>query len=174
VAHPSFPLQDTVGVINLDAMAVIGRTRDIVVNGFGSSELEDVLKPIAAGQGRVLHAEDGIEKGYYFRSDHFNFAKAGVPALYAKSGLDHVEKGEDFGKQIAADYTANRYHKPGDEYDPNWDLSGVMQDLHALYSVGRILAATDAWPNWYSGNEFKANRDTMMEAKAAAAAESNP
>jgi Zn-dependent M28 family amino/carboxypeptidase len=170
VTHPSIPLANTVGVINLDAMTVVGKTRDIVVNGFGASELEDILKPIAEQQGRVLHAENGVEKGYYYRSDHFNFAKAGVPALYAKSGLDHVEKGEAYGTQLSEDYTANRYHKPADQYDPAWDLSGVMQDLQALYLVGRELAGGDAWPNWYAGNEFKANRDRMMSEKAAAAA----
>jgi Zn-dependent M28 family amino/carboxypeptidase len=167
VANPTIPLDQTVAVINLDAMTVVGRTRDMVVTGFGASELEDILKPIAEQQGRVLHAENGIEKGFYYRSDHFNFAKAGVPALYAKGGADHVEKGEAFGLELAADYGANRYHKPADEYDPAWDLGGVMQDLQALYQVGRELAAGETWPNWYEGNEFKANRDRMMQAKSA-------
>jgi Zn-dependent M28 family amino/carboxypeptidase len=171
VAHPTIPLDHTVAVINLDAMTVVGKTRDMVVTGFGASELEDILKPIAEKQSRVLHAESGIEKGFYYRSDHFNFAKAGVPALYAKGGLDHVEKGESFGMERAADYTAQRYHKPADEYDPAWDLSGVMQDLQALYQVGRELGRSEAWPNWYEGNEFKANRDRMMEAKASAASQ---
>lgn len=169
VAHPVIPLANTVGVINLDAMTVVGQTRDIVVNGFGASELEDVLKPIAEKQGRVLHAEAGVEKGFYYRSDHFNFAKAGVPALYAKSGLDHVTGGEAQGQKIADDYGANRYHKAGDEFDPSWDLAGVMQDLQALYAVGRELSGGNAWPNWYAGNEFKANRDKMMAAKPAPA-----
>jgi Zn-dependent M28 family amino/carboxypeptidase len=167
VAHPTFPLENTVGVINLDAMTVVGKTRDIVVNGYGASELEDILKPIAALQGRVLHSESAVEKGYYYRSDHFNFAKAGVPALYAKSGLDHVEKGEAHGQQLSDDYNASRYHKPDDEFDPAWDLSGVMQDLMALYQVGRQLADGDSWPNWYEGNEFRARRDAMMAAKPA-------
>jgi Zn-dependent M28 family amino/carboxypeptidase len=167
VANPTIPLDQTVAVINLDAMTVVGKTRDMVVTGFGASELEDILKPIAEQQGRVLHAENGIEKGFYYRSDHFNFAKAGVPALYAKGGADHVEKGEAFGLELAADYGANRYHKPADEYDPAWDLGGVMQDLQALYQVGRELAAGETWPNWYEGNEFKANRDRMMQAKSA-------
>jgi Zn-dependent M28 family amino/carboxypeptidase len=170
VANPTVPLANTVGVINLDAMTVVGKTRDIVVNGFGASELEDILKPIAEQQGRVLHAESAVEKGFYYRSDHFNFAKAGVPALYAKSGLDHVEKGVAYGTQLSDDYTASRYHKPADEFDPNWDLSGVMQDLQALYQVGRELAGGERWPNWYEGNEFRANRDKMMQAKAAATA----
>jgi Zn-dependent M28 family amino/carboxypeptidase len=167
VANPTIPLDQTVAVINLDAMTVVGKTRDMVVTGFGASELEDILKPIAEQQGRVLHAENGIEKGFYYRSDHFNFAKAGVPALYAKGGADHVEKGEAYGLELGADYGANRYHKPADEYDPAWDLGGVMQDLQALYQVGRELAAGEAWPNWYEGNEFKANRDRMMAEKAA-------
>jgi Zn-dependent M28 family amino/carboxypeptidase len=165
VAHPAVPLANTVGVINLDAMAVVGPTRDIVVNGYGASELEDILKPIAEKQGRVLHAEAGVEKGFYYRSDHFNFAKAGVPALYAKSGLDHVTGGEAQGQAVSDAYSNERYHKPGDEYDPSWDLSGVMQDLQALYGVGRELAAGSAWPNWREGNEFKANRDKMMAGK---------
>jgi Zn-dependent M28 family amino/carboxypeptidase len=170
VADPTIPLADTVGVINLDAMTVVGKTRDIVVTGFGASELEDILKPIAEQQSRVLHAESSVEKGFYYRSDHFNFAKAGVPALYAKSGLDNVEKGEAFGTGISEEYGANRYHKPADEFDPNWDLGGVMQDLYALYGVGRELAGGDRWPNWYEGNEFRANRDRMMAAKPAAPA----
>jgi Zn-dependent M28 family amino/carboxypeptidase len=176
VAHPTIPLADTVGVINLDAMTVVGRTRDIVVNGYGSSQLEELLLPIAEQQGRVLHAESAVEKGYYYRSDHFNFAKAGVPALYAKSGLDHIEKGEAHGRQLNDAYTAERYHKPSDEFDPAWDLGGVMQDLAALYRLGRALAASDAWPNWYEGNEFKANRDRMMaeKAKATPAAPATP
>lgn len=161
VAHPTFPLRDIAGVINIDAMTIIGKTRDIVVTGYGASELEDILRPIAERQGRVLHAEADTEKGFYFRSDHFNFAKAGVPALYAASGLDHVEKGEDYGREIAADYLANRYHQPADVVDPDWDLSGVVQDLEALYAVGRQLADSDTWPNWYPGNPFRAVRDAQ-------------
>lgn len=161
VAHPTFPMHNTVGVINLDAMTIVGKTRDIVVTGYGASELEDVLRPIAERQGRVLHAEDGVEKGYYFRSDHFNFAKAGVPALYAKGGLDHVEKGEAHGIAISEEYVTNRYHKPGDVVDPSWDLAGVVQDLEALYEVGRVLADGDAWPNWYQGHPFRALRDAQ-------------
>ncbi len=161
VAHPSFPLAKTVGVINIDAMNIIGPTRDVVVIGYGSSELEDVLKPIAEKQGRVLHSEADTEKGFFFRSDHFNFAKAGVPALYANAGLDHAEKGVEAGRAIADDYEANRYHKPADAVDPNWDLRGVVQDLEALHEVGSTLANGDAWPNWYQGNEFRAARDAQ-------------
>jgi Zn-dependent M28 family amino/carboxypeptidase len=159
VAHPTFPMRSIAGVINIDAMTIVGRTRDIVVTGYGASELEDILRPIAERQGRVLHGESSVEKGFYFRSDHFNFAKAGVPALYASSGLDHVEKGEEYGMAIAQEYGANRYHKPADVVDPNWDLAGVVEDLEALYAVGRELADGEAWPNWYPGNPFRAVRD---------------
>lgn len=159
VAHPTFPMRNIAGVINIDAMTIVGRTRDIVVTGYGASELEDILRPIAERQGRVLHGESSVEKGFYFRSDHFNFAKAGVPALYASSGLDHVEKGEEYGMAIAQEYGVNRYHKPADVVDPNWDLSGVVEDLEALYAVGRELADGTVWPNWYPGNPFRAVRD---------------
>nr|MBP6597572.1 M20/M25/M40 family metallo-hydrolase [Arenimonas sp.] len=158
-ANPVIPLKDTVAVINLDAMPVTGPTKDLVVIGLGNSELDDVLRPIAEAQGRVLVEEDGVEKGYFFRSDHFNFAKYGVPALYAKGGIDHVEKGAEYGKQVMGNYVTNLYHKPTDEFDPAWDLRGVVQDLDALHRVGRELAAGDAWPNYVEGNAFKAARD---------------
>ncbi|WP_295930142.1 M28 family metallopeptidase [uncultured Xanthomonas sp.] len=162
VAHPTFPLNKIAGVINLDAMPVAGRAKDLVVNGFGSSQLEDLLKPIAAAQGRVLHAEDAPQSGFYFRSDHFNFAKAGVPALYIDGGEDLVDGGIEAGRRAAAEY-AKRYHTPADEYDPaTWKLDGVMDDLQAVYGVGKELAAGDSWPNWYADNPFKAARDKMI------------
>ena len=161
VAHPTFPLDKIAGVINLDAMSVAGRSRDMVVTGFGNSELEDILKPIAQAQGRKLEAEASVQSGFYFRSDHFNFAKAGVPALYAKGGDDLVEGGTEAGKRAADDY-ARHYHGPGDQYYPEaWKLDGLVQDLQALHGVGRELAGGDRWPNWYVGSEFKAARDRM-------------
>jgi Zn-dependent M28 family amino/carboxypeptidase len=166
VAHPTFPLAKIAGVINIDAMSVAGKARDLTVTGFGSSELEDILKPIAAAQGRTLHGETSVQSGFYFRSDHFNFAKAGVPALYADGGEDLVEGGSEAGKAAAEDYGKNRYHKPADQYDPaTWKLDGTIDDLNALYGVGKELAGGDKWPNWYSGNPFKAARDKMMQAK---------
>jgi len=168
VAHPTFPLDKIAGVVNIDAMSVAGKARDLTVTGFGSSELEDILKPLADAQGRTLHAENSPESGFYFRSDHFNFAKAGVPALYIDGGEDLVEGGVEAGKAAAKDYGDNRYHSPADEYDPaKWKLDGTVQDLELAYGVGRELAGGDAWPNWYAGNAFKAARDEMMRAKAA-------
>lgn len=164
VAHPSVPLNKTVAVINLDAMPVIGKARDMTVVGFGSSELEDLLKTVAEGQQRVLHAEATPEDGFYFRSDHFNFAKAGVPALYAKGGDDLTEGGVDAGRRAQSDYRDNRYHKPGDQFEPSWKMEGVVQDLDALYGVGRTLAGNEQWPNWYEGNAFRSAHDKLMKA----------
>jgi Zn-dependent M28 family amino/carboxypeptidase len=159
VAHPVVPLKDTVAAINIDAMSTFGPSKDIVVTGLGNSELDDVLKTIADKQGRVLHAEATPESGFYFRSDHFNFAKAGVPALYAEGGEDLVAGGSAAGRKAAEAYTEMRYHKPADEFDPNWNLDGVMQDLDTLYQVGRVLGDGSTWPNWRAGNPFRAARD---------------
>src|SRR5690606_34342529 len=167
VQNPVVPLANTVAVINLDAMSVVGRTRDMVVIGYGNSELEDILKPIAALQGRELHAESAPERGYFFRSDHFNFAKAGVPALYTKSGLDARKGGETAGEAVLNDYTKNRYHSPADEFDPAWDLAGVVEDLNALVRVSRQQADSGQWPNWYEGNAFNARRDAQRAAGVA-------
>ncbi|MCL1559688.1 M28 family metallopeptidase [Xanthomonas nasturtii] len=173
VANPSFPLDKIAAVINLDAMSVAGRARDVTVVGMGSSELEDILKPIAAMQGRTLHAEATPQSGSYFRSDHFNFAKAGVPALYADGGEDLREGGTAAGRAAAEDYGRHRYHAPGDEYDAaTWKLDGTIEDLQVVYGVGREVAAGERWPNWYPGNPFKAARDRMMAGKPAATAAS--
>jgi Zn-dependent M28 family amino/carboxypeptidase len=169
VAHPVVPLAKTVGVVNLDALGVDGKTRDLTVVGMGSSQLEDVLKTVEAKQGLALHAEAHPEAGSYFRSDHFNFAKAGVPALDIGSGDDLVQGGTVAGDAAAKDYNEHRYHKPGDQYDPaTWKLEGVMDDLNAAYGVGRELTSSEQWPNWYPGNPFKAARDEMMAGKPAA------
>ncbi len=166
VAHPVVPLDKTVAVINLDAMGVAGKTRDMTVVGMGSSELEDILKPIVGQQGRTLHSESRPEAGSYFRSDHFNFAKAGVPALYVDAGDDLIEGGKAAGDAAAKDYNENRYHKPGDQYDAaTWKLDGTMDELTAVYGVGLEIANGDRWPNWYPGNPFKSARDKMMQPK---------
>jgi Zn-dependent M28 family amino/carboxypeptidase len=166
VAHPAVPLDKTVAVINLDAMGVAGKTRDMTVVGMGSSELEDILKPIAEKQGRTLHSESRPEAGSYFRSDHFNFAKAGVPALYVDAGDDLIDGGKAAGEAAAKDYNENRYHKPGDQYDAaTWKVDGTMDELSAVYGVGLEIANGDRWPNWYSGNPFKSARDAMLKGK---------
>lgn len=158
-ANPVVPMAKTAAVVNMDAMSLLGPTRDITVIGHGSSELEDILAEVAATQDREIVPEPTPEAGYYYRSDHFNFAKAGVPALYAKGGVDHVDEGREYGLAWQRQYRDERYHKPTDVYNPDWDLRGIGQDIELLYRVGRRVADGDAWPNWYEGNEFRALRD---------------
>lgn len=163
--HPVYPIAKTVANINMDNMNTFGRTRDVVVVGARSSELEDYLDEAAAEQGRYLQSEPTPERGYYYRSDHFNFAKVGVPALYAESGEDNVEFGREYGAAQAQDYTDNRYHQPSDEYDPNWDMAGAAEDLLLYFNITSRLANETGFPQWYEGNEFKAIRDTSAGAR---------
>ncbi|MBA3880360.1 MAG: peptidase M28 [Sphingobium sp.] len=157
--HPVYPLARTVGGVNMDSLNVGGAVRDFVVTGAGKSELEDLVKPFVVAQGRVIKPEPHPERGSYFRSDHFSFAKLGVPMLDAKSGLDRVKGGVAAGQAASDDYIANRYHKPQDEYDPAWDWSGAVQDLDVYFGLGRQLAQGKSWPNWYKSSEFRRVRD---------------
>lgn len=157
--HPVFPLARTVGGVNMDGVNIVGRTKDFVVVGAGKSELEDMIVPHVKAQGRVLVNEPTPERGYYFRSDHFSFAKLGVPMFYGESGEDLVEGGTAAGHAAAEDYVANRYHKPQDEYADSWKWDGAIEDLTLFYGLGRELADGDRWPNWYKTAEFRAIRD---------------
>ncbi|BAV63626.1 M28 family peptidase [Sphingobium cloacae] len=157
--HPVFPLGRTVGGVNMDALSMAGPARNVVVIGKGKSQLDAYLERALAAQGRVASVEPTPEKGFYYRSDHFSFAKHGVPMLYFEGGEDLVKGGTAAGMAAAADYTEHRYHGPKDEYDPNWDWSGVKADLQLYFDVGRALADTTDWPNWVEGDEFRAIRD---------------
>jgi Zn-dependent M28 family amino/carboxypeptidase len=141
--------------LNMDALRLIGPSKDVEIVGIGNSELEDILKPFAAAQNRVLVPEPTPENGFYFRSDHFNFAKAGVPALYIKTGPTHIEKGAEFGKQWSLRYNTENYHKPSDEYDDTADYRGVVQDLMLLAQTGLAVANGESFPAWYPSSEFK-------------------
>ena len=158
-AHPIYPLAETVGGVNMDVLNTDGRAKDFVITGAGKSELEDMVKPLVAAEGRVIEPEAHPEAGGYFRSDHFSFAKLGVPMLDGGSGEDLVVGGRAAGEAKAADYRDHKYHKPQDEYDPNWDWSGAVEDLTIYAELGRELADGNAWPNWYQGTEFRAIRD---------------
>jgi Zn-dependent M28 family amino/carboxypeptidase len=157
--NPLLPLASTAAAINIDALAPYGRTRDVEVIGFGQSELEDYLKAAAARQGRVLKPDSQPEKGFFFRSDHFNLAKVGVPALYIESGQDGITHSAEWIAAQRDEYLAKRYHKPADEYDPSWDVDGNIEDLRLLYEVGSRVANQTRWPQWYATSEFKAARD---------------
>ncbi len=158
--HPVFPLARTVGGVNMDGLNVTGRSRDFVLVGQGKSEIEDLAKQIVAAQGRTISAEPNPERGSYYRSDHFSFAKLGVPMLDGGSGQDKVVGGIAAGKAAAEDYVAHRYHKPADQYDPRWDWSGAVEDLTVYYQLGRTLADRPGlWPNWYPTAEFRGIRD---------------
>ncbi len=161
--YPVHPLDRTVAAINMDGLNTVGPMNDITVVGLGNSDLDDYLEAVVSAAGRVIRADPEPEKGFFYRSDHFNFAKRGVPALYTDSGIDHVERGETYGRRMREAYTAERYHKPTDEYDPSWDLDGAVDDLRLLFEVGYRLAQGAEWPNWREGNEFRAARDQMME-----------
>jgi Zn-dependent M28 family amino/carboxypeptidase len=161
---PAWPLNMTVGGINMDSVNVYGPTRDILVVGYQSSELEDVLARKAAEQNRVVKPEDHPERGGYFRSDHFNFAKLGVPMLYAESGSEHTEREPGYLQAKNDDYLKNRYHTPRDEVADDWDLRGLAQDLELWFGIGLEIADNDSWPNWYEGNEFRAIRDQSRDA----------
>jgi len=157
--NPVYPLSQTVGGINMDGLNVVGNTRDLVVIGMGKSELEDYFKRAADDLDLVVKNEPTPEAGYYYRSDHFSLAKFGVPMLYAEGGEDLVNGGVAAGRAAAEDYRTNRYHQPSDEYDPNWNWGGAVRDLRIYYRIGRELAESEAWPNWYEGDEFRAIRD---------------
>ena len=158
-ANPIYPLSKTVGGINMDALLPVGPSREVVVVGGGKSELEEYVRRAAAVQNRVVVPEPTPEKGFYYRSDHFSLAKEGVPMAYFEAGEDLVTGGREAGAAAAADYTANRYHGPKDEYDPTWDWSGIVQEVKLFYAVGRALADSEVWPNWYPSAEFRAVRD---------------
>lgn len=158
--HPVYPLAHTVGGVNMDVLNTNGRARDFVITGAGKSQLEDLIKPLVAAEGRTISPETNPERGGYYRSDHFSFAKLGVPMLDGGSGQDLVVGGTAAGRAAEEDYVAHRYHKPQDEYDPRWDWSGAVEDLQLYYRLGRQLADdTSLWPNWYGSAEFRAIRD---------------
>ncbi len=161
-AHPTVPLNTIVAGMNIDGQLPVGRTRDVVVIGYGASELEDILEEEAAAQDRVIRPDPEPEAGYFYRSDHVELAKVGVPMLYADGGQDHRELGVEYGERVAAEYRANAYHKPADEYSEDWDLSGMEEDATLLFNIGMRIADTDIWPNWYETNEFRAIRDASM------------
>ncbi len=156
--NPAFPANRTATAVNMDGASLLGATRDVIVVGYGKSDLEDMLARYATAQGRTVKPEEFPERGSFYRSDHFNLAKVGIPVIYAAGGVDLVNGGVTRGKALQADYIARRYHKPQDEFDPAWDYTGQQQDLQLYYQLGRTYAEGSMWPNWKPTAEFHAIR----------------
>jgi Zn-dependent M28 family amino/carboxypeptidase len=165
--NPLYPLEKTLANINMDGINQWGRTSDVTVIGLGNSTLDDVLAEAAARQSRTIKPDAEPEKGFYYRSDHFEFAKQGVPALYIDEGTEYIGKPADYAKQKREEYTTNNYHKVSDEVKPDWDLAGAVEDAQLLFEVGYRLTRAASWPVWKPGVEFKATREQMLAGTAA-------
>jgi len=162
---PLYPLEKTLANINIDGMNQWGRTKDLVIIGLGNSTLDDITQEAAQAQGRTIKPDPESEKGYFYRSDHFEFAKEGVPALYTDTGVEFIGKPAGYGEQKRDEYTSRDYHKVSDEIKPDWDLSGAVEDAQLLFDVGYRVALGDRWPEWKPGTEFKAKREEMLKKK---------
>ena len=158
--NPVYPANKTVANINMDGLNRFSKTKDIIVVGEGQSDLEDYLKEAVEKAGGYISFDTHPEAGYYYRSDHFNFAKVGIPALYTDNGIDVIGKGKAYGQKLNDDYTDHNYHQPSDSYDSvNWTMEGAINDLKLLFLVGRRIAFEEKWPQWKQSSEFKAIRD---------------
>ena len=160
---PAYPLTKTLANINVDGVNQWGRTKDITVIGMGASDLDDYLRDAAAEQGRTLRPDPEAEKGFYYRSDHFNFAKQGVPALYTDTGVEFIGKPAEYSQKKRDEYTERDYHTPSDEVKPDWDLAGAVEDAQLLFLVGYRVANAEKFPEWKAGNEFRQKREEMLK-----------
>jgi Zn-dependent M28 family amino/carboxypeptidase len=161
--NPIYPLEKTLAVVNMDSLNIHGRTKDLTIVGLGNSELDDYATKAAQSQGRVVRADPAPERGGFYRSDHFPFAKQGVPALDAGGGSDFIGKPADYAATIRKTYTEQHYHQPSDELRPDWDLSGALDDLQLYFAIGFNVANADRYPEWKPGTEFKAKREAMLK-----------
>lgn len=157
--HPIYPLAKTVANINMDGINAFGKTKDVMIVGQGQNEVEDYVADIAKQQGRYISKEEHLEAGHYYRSDHFNFAKVGVPALDCSGGTDFIGKDKSYGEKLREDYVSNHYHKPADEFDASWTFEGGMMDIQLLFMIGKKIANETSFPKWKTGSEFKAIRE---------------
>jgi Zn-dependent M28 family amino/carboxypeptidase len=169
--HPLYPLTKTVANINMDGLNQWGKTSDYTVIGLGNSTLDDVLTDVLKAENRTVRPDPEPEKGFYYRSDHFEFAKQGVPALDIDAGVNFIGKDSTYGMKKRDEYTEHDYHQPSDEVKSDWDLSGAVEDTRTLFKVGHIVSQSDALPAWKAGNEFKAKRDSMMKTDARSSVE---
>ena len=163
--YPPIDLANIVAGFNYDGILPTGLTNDMVVVGYGASELEDLLENELVKSGRYINPDPNPEKGYFYRSDHISFAKRGVPVLYADGGFDLVAGGKEAGFLLEEEYRVDAYHGVADEYDESWDLDGLNQSIDVIFNISNELANSQQWPNWYDGNEFKSIRDASREGK---------
>jgi Zn-dependent M28 family amino/carboxypeptidase len=164
VENPLFPLNKTVGVINMDGLNIVGKTKDMTIIGFGNSGLDDFAVAVLKRYGRYANPDPTPEKGGYFRSDHFSFAKAGVPSLYLSKGVDDVEHGKEWGLSESEKWIMANYHKPTDNYEPDkWKFDGMIEDIKVYFEVGYKLSIIKEFPDWKTGSPFKSIRDKMMK-----------
>lgn len=157
--HPIYPLNKTAANLNMDGINAFGKTNDIMIVGQGQNEVEDYVAEVAKTQGRYISKEEHLEAGHYYRSDHFNFAKVGVPALDCSGGSDFIGQDKGYGEKLRDDYVTNHYHKPADEFDTNWTFDGGIMDIQMLFLVGKKIANETTFPKWKNGSEFKAIRE---------------
>ncbi len=157
--NPIFPIDKSVCNINMDGLPYYGKMKDLTIVGYGHSEMDDIATRLAEQQGRYVIPDPDPGKGYFFRSDHFHFAKVGIPALYASGSYEHWDKGVAFAEEKTQEYLTNAYHKPADEVDDSWDFGGAQFDVQLLYNIGAELANSEDWPKWKEGSEFKAIRE---------------
>ena len=157
--HPIYPLNKTAANLNMDGINAFGKTSDIMIVGQGQNEIEDYVAEVAKTQGRYISKEEHLEAGHYYRSDHFNFAKVGVPALDCSGGADFIGQDKGYGEKLRDDYVTNHYHKPADEFDASWTFDGGIMDIQMLFLVGKIIANETTFPKWKNGSEFKAIRE---------------
>ncbi|HEX9760495.1 MAG TPA: M28 family metallopeptidase, partial [Candidatus Acidoferrales bacterium] len=160
--QPLYPLARTAGVVNMDSVNTWGPTRDIVMVGKGSSTLDEIVEAVAAERNRTVKPDPEPEKGFFYRSDHFNFAKKGVPAFYPNRGIEFTGKPEGWGMEARAQYTAEDYHKPSDQIKDWWDLNGTVEDARLFLLIGYRIANADHMPEWKPGTEFKAVREESL------------
>jgi len=163
--HPLYPLEKTLGVINMDGANQFGPTRDMEIVGLGSTTMDPIATELAGAQGRTVRAESNPERGTCFRSDHFEFAKVGVPGFYAKAGRDFIDQPPDFAERKVNEFITRHYHQPSDEVKPDWTFGGAAQDARLLTELGRRVSSGDRWPEWSPGSPFRDRREQMLKAR---------
>jgi len=161
--HPVYPVNKTVADINMDMMGLTGKTKDIIIYGYGQSDLEDYAEASAKKQGRVIVKDPVPSSGLYYRSDHFNFAKVGIPSLFTGSGVDHIKNGRAWGLKQVEEFTKSRYHSPQDDFNGITDRTGMVEDVRLLFDMGYRLSNETTFPQWKKGSEFKAARDKSLK-----------